>query len=455
MAAPRGLGIYSAIYKVIFNLPSERGHLINVFRNSLDVGDEFHCVVDRLALGGDSIASAPDGRIVFFRGAAPGDRVCLRVTQLKKRFIRAVLVSREAGDAAQDPICNLHDQCGGCPWQVVQPAVQREALEAQLNRMLKRTSATPVLCQPIRTFEPLVHWRSSTRLHWRDGVVGYFKSQSDKLVDIPSCPMLAPPLPAMLTAVRTVLGRHLAGQGTMRMTARNGGASGTVAFTQTAGPKIRLSAFETLLEQPVIHGITVDQAQRLRSFGAPVDHLGQWSIPHAAGCFVQGHQRGNHGLVDYVLESCQGYESILEFYAGSGNFTIPLAEAGHRVRFVEIDQQAVDTLDQALQHRQVHGRVSGQCEPANRVPSGTWDLVLLDPPRSGARQLCEQLATVTARRLVYVSCHPPSFARDAHILNSGRWRLKRVEPFELFPHTGHVETVALFECDTEFGGSHR
>ena len=226
-----------------------------------------------------------------------------------------------------------------------------------------------------------------------------------------------------------------------------GHQSGTVEFRCHPDGQVSFVLGEALLKRPSIHGVVIIEPDGHREvFGVAQDILGPAEVPHPAGSFVQAHQVGNERLVERVVEACVGYGNVLELYAGSGNFTIPLAQAGHSVRAVEIDREAVERLNRELSHRGLSPHSSAVAGSADSIPAGDWDVLIMDPPRSGARRIVEQCTRIRSlKRIVYVSCHPASFIRDIGILHSHDWHVLSVEPFDLFPHTGHGEVLGIFE----------
>ena len=389
----------------IFNSMSRRVRLINASKDDMRPGLVFETVVERLALGGDVIARAPDGRVVFCRGAAPGDTIRVRVTEVRKKFCRGEIVERTAGPDAVPPFCERYDECGGCPWQAVPAATQQDALK-QHRRGLRNALKVDVDVAECASFGTAKAWRSAARLHWKNNQIGYHRSASRQLIDIPACPVLADPLPAMLTDVRRVVLGRLKGSGTIRLVGGVGRSSGTVEFRCHTDGQVPFVLGEALLKRPSIHGVAMVEPDGHREvFGVDQDILGPAQVPHPTGSFVQAHQVGNESLVERVLEACAGYGNILELYAGSGNFTIPLAQAGHSVRAVEIDGDAVERLNRELSHRGLSpGTVPWRDRPTRL--SGAWDALILDPPRSGARRMLNNARGLSPETIIYVSCHP-------------------------------------------------
>jgi len=368
------------------------------------VGEVHELTVERAAFGGDVIARAPDGRVVFLRGAAPGDRVRVRITQAKKRFLRAVRLELLAAGEGAEPFCPYFETCGGCPWMAIPRSVQRETLRAHVARALDVAVAG--------LEATLGHgWRSTARVHWQDGAVGFHAYGSDAVVDVEACPVLSPEVARLYADLR---GRALRGRGTVRLTAAPGAEGGTV-FVERG--RLRLP-----------------RGRRLDVFDG---------VPHPAGSFVQAHRPGNARLVAAVVAALGDAERVLELYAGSGNFTFALAARGVAVTAVESDPSAVRALRDEARRRDFE--VDVRRGDAAVPPASGHRVALVDPPRAGAREAVRALHQAGVARIAYVSCNPATLARDVDWLRPRGWRVSSARAFDLFPHTGHVEVLAVLD----------
>lgn len=399
-------------------------------------GDHLRLEILRLADAGKAVAHAPDGRIVFVRGVGPGDVVDVALGRVRKRWAEGRVVRRvSAGPHAVEPFCPLVERCGGCPWQGVAVDVQRAALSAHVGRLLTRATGEPVEV-PCAGVEPTRAWRSTARLHWHDGRLGYHAPGGKAVLDVAACPILAPPLPALLAAVRATLSLH--GRGTVRLTGAPDAPSGTVAI-EPAGRTTRAlrESAERLAKHPACHGVRLGE----QVFGTGIDRLGPDAVPHPTGSFVQAHQPGNARLVEAVIEACGAPGDLIELFAGSGNFSLALARAGHRVQTVEVDAQAARALAREAKARGL--TIDSRAGDAAKLPAQLPAVALVDPPRAGAAEAVAALHAAGVERIVYVACAPAPLARDVGWLVERGWRLASARAFDLFPHTGHVETLAV------------
>ena len=404
-------------------------------------GAEVELSILRLADAGKAIAHLPDGRVVFLRGGAPGDVVRARLTRVKKRFAEGTIIEQlKAGADTVKPFCGLHAECGGCPWQRASRQTQAEALQEHVERLLARAVGAPVSLTWHATDDTLA-WRSTARLHWQDRNLGYHLPNSKQVLNVPACPVLAPPLPAMLAAVRAHF--PLTGTGSIRLTAQPGAESGTVWIQpRPRATSPQRKAAKALLNADAVHGVVID-GQRM---GYAIDRLGPLDIPHPTGGFVQAHQPGNQLLVKAAVAACGAPGEVLELYAGAGNFTFALTAAGHSVTAIEIDATAARSLKDEAERRDAPVETkAGDAAKLNESlrKTGVPETALIDPPRAGAAEAVAALHEAGVKRLVYVSCDPATLARDVGWLVERGWALESAQGFDLFPHTGHVESLCV------------
>jgi 23S rRNA (uracil1939-C5)-methyltransferase len=362
-------------------------------------------VIESLAFGGDGVARDQEGRVVFVPGVAPGDEIIAVVVEEKKRYARAELerIVTPSPERVAPPCPLFEAGCGGCQWQHVSIAAQRRAKEDIVRREL-RHAGTDV--RPLETPAPDYRWRRRARLRWRRGLLGYTERRSHRLIDVPACPQLEPGLEAALVDVRATLLPTLEGAGELSLLLGEGGAV---------------------------------------SVGAQEIDLGDDDVPFLARAdvFAQVSAPGNAALRRLVLEAAGPLQGarVLELHAGSGNFTRDLAKGAAHLIAVEEAPEACALARRNLAARglTVDVRAESAVKVATTVP-GPFDVIVVDPPRTGLEPgLAEALRRLAPGRLVYVSCDPPTLARDLRALGMP---LRHATPIDLMPQTFHVEVVA-------------
>ncbi|HUH05848.1 MAG TPA: TRAM domain-containing protein, partial [Kofleriaceae bacterium] len=255
--------------------------------------------IESLAAGGDAIARAPDGRVVFVARGAPGDRVRVRVLEAKKSFYRAEVTEViAAGPDRVEPRCPLFlaGTCGGCQWQHVSAPAQAAAKDALVRASLRHLIEAGLEVAPLARPLPAYEWRRRTRMHWvrprnaERALVGFTAPRSQRLVDVEVCVQLEPALGGALAAVRSGLAPRLTGHGDIELLAGHRGEV-QVAVRGPCAPR----AAEALLGQGGIVGVTLGR----RVFGADSIEL-EPGLRGRADLFAQASRAGSQLLSQVV-----------------------------------------------------------------------------------------------------------------------------------------------------------
>jgi 23S rRNA (uracil1939-C5)-methyltransferase len=383
--------------------------------------EELVLAIDSLAAGGDGVARSPDGRVVFVPYTAPGDRVRACVEKQSARFARARVVELLAPGAARvEPRCAVFGRCGGCAWQHVDYPAQVEAKRRILADALTRIGGVALDELPPFTACPRPYgYRLRARLLVEGGRVGFRRRASHALCAVGSCPVLLPELEARLAELAE------------RPPSRDGEWE-----LGCAGGEVRLAPLGR------------SQARSEPQGAAPLElEVAGERVRFSPGAFAQANALLLEPLVEGVVRAVGAGEELVELFAGSGLFTLPLARRFTQVVAVEADPAAAGDLRAnlaaaGLSRVQVLRRRVEEAGPelAGRCP----EALLLDPPRAGlAAGGVALLARLAPRRIVYLSCDPATLARDVGALRGHGYGLTRVEGFDLFPQTPHVEALAV------------
>ncbi len=434
-------------------------------------------VVD-LAHDGRGIARVA-GKAVFIEGALPGEHVRFRVFKRRRQLDEAGLV--EVLAASPDrvvPKCAHFAVCGGCSLQHLAPAAQLAAKERQLLDNLERIGRVT----PERVFAPLrgPEWayRRRARLgvkyvHKKGRVLAGFRERDKPyLADIRRCEVLLErfaSLPEHLAAlVETLTLREkipqvelAAGDDPGAGGPAAGGGTAALVFRVMEPPTVddlgKLEAFgEQHAVQIFLQSGGLSSIEPLRDGYAPlaysIDH-NRITLQFGPVDFIQVNREINASMVTAAMDLLQptSSDAVLDLFCGLGNFTLSMGVRAARVVGVEGDaalvaQARANALRNGLGNTDFH--VENLFEPAalGAWAQNVYDLVLLDPPRAGAAEILERMPHWRPRRLVYISCHPGSLARDAGILVGGQgFRLVGAGVMDMFPHTTHAESIAVFE----------
>lgn len=385
-----------------------------------------------LAQGGDAIARAPDGRIVFVTGAAPSELVRVEIIQDNRRFLRARTVEvLEASPSRVKPDCEYFDRCGGCTLQHLAPSAQTEAKhQAALQTIQKIGGEELPKTAPPWSGESY-GYRTRARLAVGPTGVGYRAPKSNRVLDIERCPVLDPRLQRGLEALREAVKKHPKSIPSRR--------SEEVELC-TDGHSV-MGALPTLL-QPLQKTLQAQDVLADRDEGWRIDsaHGAVWTRPSV---FSQASLRGNEALLERVkalLPSSVG--RALELYSGSGNFTRLLSAVAKEVVAAESSVPAV-ALARAQKLANVR-LIRASAERAVKKAQGPFELALVDPPRTGLSSAVRAaLLKFAPPKLIYISCDPATFARDIRVLREeGGYALEELQVLDLYPQTPHLEIVA-------------
>ncbi|MEU4480040.1 TRAM domain-containing protein [Micromonospora sp. NPDC023966] len=402
-------------------------------RTGLEEAERVELTVDAVAPGGHCVARV-DGQVVFVRHALPGERVVAEVTELHRGFARAdaVEILTASPDRVEQPCPYAKPgRCGGCDLQHVTPAAQLDwkatVVREQLTRLGGLTDdqidALGVRVEPLPG-GPL-GWRSRVRYAVdAAGRAGLLKHRSHEVVPIDRCLIAHPAIQDL--PVLAPNGARWADADAVETVASTGGDVSVVAFAEGVPTPVSGSA-------------------EVREVAAGRD----WTLP--ASGFWQVHPAAADTLVGAVLDLLDPRpgETAWDLYGGAGLFAAALAGrvGDARVTLVESSQDGVDAARANLADLPRVEVVAARVETAlaRRRVTGPVDLVVLDPPRSGAgAPVVRDIVAAGPRAVAYVACDPAAFARDVRTFTGAGWRLAALRGFDLFPMTQHVELVGLF-----------
>jgi 23S rRNA (uracil1939-C5)-methyltransferase len=394
---------------------------------------------ESLAHGGDVIAKAEDGRVVFLKGAAPGDLVEAEVTQDDGRFLRArTLQVLSAGPVRVEPPCEFVQTCGGCPVQQIDYAAQLQAKQLLTVDALERIggfSRDSYKLNEIVGSPRQFNYRRRARMHRAGrGKWGFSRAGAARVEAIPRC-LLFEPLVQQLADLLDDL------PGVTDVAILAGEKSG--ALDLHGGTRKQA---EKLLQHRLVKGVSFDGAVA----GEPV--IADAALPNGArlrarpDTFAQANRSMVPLLQAEVVRLVQNATSLLELFCGSGTLTLPLLDKSRAVTAVESAGPSLALLRKSADEASLPLKlIAGDAAKVTRTLDGPFDTALLDPPRTGAAESVKALASKKIPRIIYVSCDAPTLARDGKLLAQQGYKLLQATPLDLFPQTAHFEVVALFE----------
>ncbi len=422
-------------------------------------------------------------RVVFVPNTVTGDQVKVRLEYLKPQYAQAKLLEvLKHSKHRIRPRCIVADKCGGCQWQHIADEYQSELKENHLKEALKRIGGFSDLpISPIqRAKEPLGYRNKVTYplgLSATGAVqAGYYRPKSHNLINLNQCPVQDSHFNILLAEIKQDIQaqnwsiynetshqgllRHLS----LRIGRRTQEMLLTLVTTEWNIPNLQEQAEIWLKRYSDLVGVCLNLnsqksnaifGQETRSvmgksyirevFGGLELHLGP-------DTFFQVNTEAAEQVLEVILDQLklQGNETLLDAYCGVGTFSLPLSRLVEQVIGIEIQESS---LEQAYYNVRLNGINNvtfyhGKVEEVLPELEISPDVILVDPPRKGCdAEVIERLRLLRAPNLVYISCQPPTLARDLKLLTQdGVYKIIRVQPADFFPQTAHVESVVFLQA---------
>jgi 23S rRNA (uracil1939-C5)-methyltransferase len=399
--------------------------------------------VEITALGNSvgGISSSQNRKIVFVRGALPGETVRCRISKEKKGWLEAdPLEILEISPYRKKPFCSYFGDCGGCSLQNLEYSRQlfwkREWIENALSRANIPYSAE-LMNDVIPS--PLINgYRNRVSFDIVSGRPGLHRFRGDIMV-IDDCPLLNR---RGQKAFRRLPEEQLDGYKRVSVRASDRTGEAMIEFSGSPVTKFFLAddsyitawmkknSWKTIPKGSILH-----------------ETLGGFTFPIKPGTFFQVNTGSAEKIVSMVIDLCGEDRRILDLYGGCGTFALPLASVGVEVTSVELNPDSSAAGNDAAEYF----GVKGVCFVTGRTrhylldtvkAKQAWDTVIVDPPRSGLGiRVSRLLRRVISEKIIYVSCNPFSLARDLRVICDGGWAVAGLQPVDMFPQTDHVETV--------------
>ncbi len=437
--------------------------------------DQTPFALDIVSLGHDGrgVARRPDGdanagKTVFVSGALPGERVMAKQTAKSRHFDEAATVEVLSASADRvEPRCPHFGVCGGCVLQHLAEEKQILSKQQVLIDNLQRIGHV----QPGTLLPPLTDaawgYRRKGRLSVRrvekkdKTLVGFREADPRFVADLSVCYTVIPQIGEKLGAISALVDAMDGRRDIPQIEFIAGDATVALVFRHLQPLSDRDRNVLTVFAQTNDFAIFlqpggIDSVHALWPEAVPLSFaLQQWNIElnFRPLDFIQVNAGLNQKMIARTLEllDVQPDDRVLDLFCGLGNFTLPLARVAREVVGVEGEAGLVarareNAAHNALANVQFHAADLAQDLSGHAWMRAGFDRLLLDPPRSGADVVLKQLPLKGLKRIVYVSCHPASLARDAgYLVNERGWKLMAAGAMDMFPHTAHVESIAVFE----------
>jgi 23S rRNA (uracil1939-C5)-methyltransferase len=417
-----------------------------------------------------------NGKAVFVSGLLPGEQAEVTLTEDKSKYAKGRLKRLLTTSADRvKPVCPHYSVCGGCQQQHASEALQQSSKSASLLRLIARETGVQADPQPVIA-GPQYGYRRRARLGLQIAglkpgrktgtangplVMGFRQEGSNDLVAITKCPVLRPELEQLLVPVQECLSSLSAAKrlGHLELVLADNGPLLVLRHLDplSEADRARLTAFAAQHQLTIFLAPDSDTLERLCG-ETPYYQIDGLNLKFGPRDFIQVNDAVNQQMVAQALQwlELKPEDRVLDLFCGMGNFTLPLAKRATQVVGVEgvatlvangQDNARNNGLENAsFFHENLEDDVSKQPWAAQG-----FNKILLDPARGGAAGVMAHIVKLAPARVVYVSCNPTTLARDSKILLEAGYRLAQVRMLDMFPHTGHLESMALFINPSDTG----
>jgi 23S rRNA (uracil1939-C5)-methyltransferase len=423
----------------------------------INAKNEFTLEIESLAYGPYGIGRI-DNQVIMVPATVPGDKICVRVTDSKGNYAFGERVRLlQPSPLRQTPPCPYVSDCGGCPWQQIRYEAQLKAKEQSVADALRRIGKLDGFeLRPIIASPREYHYRRRIRLQCdKTKRIGFFRALSHDLVEVEGCHIADGTLNTVIEPLRTWVNELDTTIAHVEIVTGDD-PNEIVAVGKAAGEFIRRdnAACERLVNQARgINGLILYAETWRQEWGhteVSIRSDDGICLKVEGDVFTQVNAEGNRELLRELL-AAGGFEKndqLLELYSGAGNFTLSLAKRAQKLIAVESYRQAIDSGRRSAQFngianiRWICAQVPAAVERLAKARE-RFSKIILDPPRAGAKGIDRNLASLGAEKILYVSCNPATLARDLAALARHGYKLVIIQPIDLFPHTFHVESLAV------------
>lgn len=413
-----------------------------------------------LDANGQGIAHA-EGKTIFVKGLLPQETARIRLTEEKRQFAKGEVIKRlTTSEQRIKPHCEYYDRCGGCQQQHVPIALQRTTKASVLSHLIKRETGVIISAEPVIAGAEY-GYRRRARLGLRYQpekglVMGFRQERSNDLVMIKKCPVLKTQLNDLLPTLWTCLSKLTSARdlGHVEMVLAD---NGPLVILRHLSPlpehdKQSLRDFsQTYQVTMYLAGDNSEIARLTPIEQEPFYQIEGLNLRFAPTDFIQVNDEINSQMVAQAIEwlDLSLEDRVLDLFCGMGNFTLPIAKRVSEVVGIEGVPALVEMAKKNAKLNQLgnahfwHADLSADFSAMSWSKEG-FNKVLLDPARAGALEVMSHIVKLSAEKIVYVSCNPTTLARDSKILLDSGYQLTGLKMLDMFPQTGHLESMAQF-----------
>jgi len=405
-------------------------------------------IVEAILPGGEGLVREHHN-IVLIPNTVIGDEIQFQYTQKKRGAFRGVLTHiMTASPQRIQAICPVAQDCGGCALQSMSQTTQAELKNQWVIDALQAFITEHTNIIPANPHQGKFAGRRRVRWFIDKGKLGFRQRFSHNIVHTPTCIAITQNLDVLRNmlekmtlpeSIQSIQAVELSNGTHIILESEQGVAADFMPPVQDKQQwwwrKLNTPSIKALHKpiQSMFDQIQLPNKQNI-------------NIEIGANDFVQGHAAGNQTLVSQILAWSQGSQRVVDLFSGCGNLSLPLAATGKQVIGAELNPASIKAANNNAKRLQVNAiyQVQDLFDSFSYEPFIGADTLILDPPRKGAKRICQNINKLFPKQIIMVNCDVAAGARDAKALSDAGFKLKALRPLDLFPYTGHVEVLSLW-----------
>lgn len=443
--------------------------------------------IEKIVLGGQGLVRLQDGFVVLVPSVLPGETVKIELASKKKQYAQAKLLEVVKPSPHRiTPPCRYYDDCGGCDMQHFSYASQLTAkddcFKDTLARFLGTDFFSTIQIEPVLDCVNEFHYRQRIRLQ-RDkyGELGFYRKGSHDVIDIDACPLAVSEINCVLKSLRgcdqySLIENAIAIE--LNYSPLDGKVIVIVHLSRKPRAADKASAEKFINEIAMVKSLWI----AVEGFSLIGPYLSNSNEPNVSdetieflleglskkeklkftiepGGFCQVNLSQNQQLVTLLLHWIEEFNikgRALDLFSGMGNFSLPLAQFGFNVIAMDVQRAAIRSAKQNAEQNGIENCLFTRSDAFNAIKklvkdTDKFDLILLDPPRQGCKNITPYLPALGAEYIIYISCDPATLARDLVQLAKSGYSIKKCRAVDMFPQTHHIESISLLKRDSSCG----
>jgi len=426
--------------------------------------DAFNLRIESLSYGGRGVGHRQDGKVVFVPMVIPGEIVRVKPVRDHAQYIIAsALDIIEESPNRVKPLCPIFQSCGGCDWQHIQYKEQVLWKKKILNGEIeKRCPTGPDKEEDSVESDQIYGYRTHATIHCSyhpEISLGFYKKMTKEVVEFERCPILNQKIQDTIDSLKTLLGRYpIYNLISLEIHAPQDEVIVLARLKDGIHSK-DLDTMNTLYKELDVAGLCFEiDGRRTGDYMMGTKYCSYevmiqdrvMILSSGLGGFIQANMDVNDLMINHISELAAGSDHLLDLYSGSGNISIPLSISAKEVVAVDRHVRLIEQGKKNLKRNKIKNVRFITMDAAKAVKSIqkesiSFDTVVLDPPREGAKEITGILPSLGASRIIYVSCNPSTLSRDLAGLMDAGYKLRHTKVFDMFPQTYHIESVSYLE----------